>query len=227
MPRSDIGSEPAAARPARPSLGALFRVFLTAGAISFGGGVVAYLREFLVSRRNWLDDDDFLSALEISETLPGLNSVNLAVIVGDNLRGIAGAAAAVAGVLLPGAIVVMTLGVLWEERRHNPDVTAFLVGIASAAVGLLLVVTLQLGRRQLTRLPDIAIVIATFVAVSIYRVPLAIVLLTVGALSILLYRPRRSDAAGKLATSAPEGAAKFVREHLPFHRGPRHGRLRT
>ena len=69
----------------------IFKVFLTAGAISFGGGVLAYLREYLVREQKWLDDDDFLDALEVSETLPGLNSVNMSVIVGDRLRGAIGA----------------------------------------------------------------------------------------------------------------------------------------
>jgi chromate transporter len=205
------------ATPARPSLGALFRVFLITGAISFGGGVVAYLREYLVSREGWLTDDDFLAALEIGETLPGLNSVNIAVIVGDNTRGIAGAAVAVLGTLLPGALLVMTLGVLWEERRHNPQVTAFLLGIAAAAVGLLLVVTLQLGRRQFSQLTDAIVVFATFIAVSIYGVPLVWVLLTLGPISIFLYRPRRA------APAPPPGPE---REHLPFFRGPHHGKFR-
>src|SRR5437879_7870501 len=103
----------------RVSLGAIFRVFLTAGAISFGGGVIGYLREYVVYSEGWLDDDNFLDALELSETLPGLNSVNMSVIVGDRLRGAAGAAAAVTGLLIPGMTVVMTLGVIWDAQRRN------------------------------------------------------------------------------------------------------------
>ena len=95
------------------ALGQIFRVFLIAGAVSFGGGVVAYLREYLVRASHWLSDEDFMSALEISETLPGLNSVNIAVITGDDLRGVPGAAAAVAGLMLPGAVFVMVLGVAY------------------------------------------------------------------------------------------------------------------
>ena len=44
----------------------------------------------MVSEAKWLDDEAFLDALEISETLPGLNAVNMRVIIGDNLRGIPG-----------------------------------------------------------------------------------------------------------------------------------------
>ena len=54
------------------SLAKLFGVFFYIGATSFGGGVIAYLREHLVSRQKWLDERHFLAALEISQTVPGL-----------------------------------------------------------------------------------------------------------------------------------------------------------
>jgi len=170
-------------------VGAIFKTFFTAGAISFGGGVVAYLREYLVHQQKWLDDEGFLDALELSETLPGLNSVNMSVIIGDRLRGIAGAAAAVAGLLLPGMVVMMTLGVLWSEQRHNPYLRAVLIGVAASAVGLLTTVTLQLGHRQFVRLADLLFIGATFVAVSLLNISLVIVLLTLGPLAIWYYRP--------------------------------------
>jgi chromate transporter len=215
MPPSSTASEPARAE-AIP-LREIFKLFLTAGAVSFGGGVVAYQREYLVRDRKWLTDEDFLSALEISETLPGLNSINIAVIVGDNLRKIPGAIAAVLGLMIPGTAVMMTLGVLWEQSRHNPNVTAFLLGIAAAAVGLLFVVTVQMGRNQLARLPDLIVIVVTFVAVSIFRVSLLWVLLGIGAVSIFLYRPGSQEA------KRPAPAEHL---HLPFHRGARHGKLR-
>ncbi|HEY2525216.1 MAG TPA: chromate transporter [Candidatus Binataceae bacterium] len=178
----------AEAAPGVP-LGTIFRTFLTAGAISFGGGVVAYLRDFTVTETKWLDDDAFLDALEISQTLPGLNAVNMSVIIGDNLRGIPGAIAAVLGLVLPGVIVIMGLGAAWQEESHNPLVRAFLIGVAAAAVGLLSTVTLQLGHKQFVKPLDLAIILATFIAVSIAHVSLYIVLLVIGTAAILLYRP--------------------------------------
>jgi chromate transporter len=174
----------------RPSLRTLFKIFLIAGAISFGGGVVAYLREYLVREERWLDDEQFLDALEVSETLPGLNSVNMSVIAGDRLRGTIGAAVAVAGLMLPGMIMIMTLGVLWSAQRHNPIITKFLIGIAAAAVGLLTSVTLQLGRKQFMRPVDAALIFATFAEVSLMHVSLLWALLTVGGVAVWIYRPQ-------------------------------------
>ena len=133
-PTPGAASSPPAA--ARVALSQIFKVFLMAGAVSFGGGVVAYLREYLVRASHWLSDEEFMSALEISETLPGLNSVNIAVIAGDDLRGVPGAVAAVGGLMLPGAVFVMVLGVLWAESRMNPVVSAVVVGIYWSAAGV-------------------------------------------------------------------------------------------
>jgi chromate transporter len=195
---------------ARVSLGMIFWTFLTAGAISFGGGVVAYLREYTVSNTKWLDDETFLDALEISQTLPGLNAVNMSVIVGDNLRGIPGAIAAVTGLMLPGVIVIMGLGAFWQEQSHNPQIKAFLTGVAAAAVGLLTTVTLQLGHKQFVKPLDLAIIVATFVAVSILRIPLYLVLLIIGSIAVLLYRPGAKH-------EALEERARHLRERL-LHR---------
>jgi chromate transporter len=184
-------------------------VFVSAGGLSFGGGAVAYLREYIVREQGWLDDEGFLGAMEISETVPGLIAVNMSVIVGDNLRGIPGAIVATLGMLLPGAISVMALAILYQSNHANPHVKEFLLGIAAAAVGLLATVALQLGRRQFGKFPDVAIVIVTFVMVSILKVSLPIVLVTLGPISVWLYRPRISE-------------PRRRDEHLPFHRGPRH-----
>jgi len=210
--QSGTASSNATSKAASVPLGEIFKVFFMAGAISFGGGVVAYLREYLVRSSGWLSDEDFMSALEISETLPGLNSVNIAVITGDDLRGVPGAAAAVAGLMLPGAVFVMVLGLLWNQSRHNVTVSHFLLGIAAAAAGLLLVVSLQLGKQQISKFPDLFIVLATFLAVSVFKISLAWVLIGIGTLSIWLYRPHPAR------PQAPE--------HLPFHRGPRHNHYR-
>jgi chromate transporter len=209
-----VTADVAAAKSERPSLGRIFKVFLMAGGISFGGGVVAYLREYLVRGEGWLNDDEFLDALEISQTLPGLNSVNLSVVVGDRMRGVVGAAVAVAGMLLPGMFVVMTLGVLWEQQHQNPMVKHFLIGVAVAAVGLLATVTVQLGHRQFTHWLDLTLLMITFAAVSVFHVSLVVVLFTIGPVAVWIYRP-----------GSHHGEREVKLPHPHFHR--RHELLRN
>jgi chromate transporter len=185
-----IGATPGP--PAAVSLGRLFNVFLYIGATSFGGGVVAYLRDHLVQRQRWLTDDQFLAALEIGETVPGLISTNVSVIVGSRLRGVRGSVAATIGMTLPGAIAVFVLGLLYARFRSNPEVKAVLTGVSAAAVGLILAVTLQIGRREVTKWLDLAILIPTFVLVGMLHISLLPTLVMIAPIAIWIHRPNRA-----------------------------------
>jgi chromate transporter len=180
----------AVTRTEEVSLASLFRLFLTIGAISFGGGVVAYLREYIVRGQQWMDDGQFLDALEVGQTLPGLIAVNLSVIVGDRIRGAKGSVAAAVGILLPGSIVVMIAGILFIGNKQNLNVNHFLAGVAAAATGLLTAVALQLGHKQLVHVRDFLLVMATFAAISLLHQSLVIVILVVGPIAVMLYHPK-------------------------------------
>jgi chromate transporter len=137
-----------------------------------------------------MDDDEFLDALEIGQTLPGLIAVNLSVIIGDRVRGAGGAVAAALGVLLPGSTIVMVAGILYMGNRQNLTVNHFLGGIAAAAVGLLTAVALQLGHKQLVHVRDFLLVIATFIAISLFHQSLLVVILVIGPVAVFLYHPK-------------------------------------
>lgn len=188
-------------RPAReaPSLARIAHVFFMIGATSFGGGVVAYLRQALVEREEWFNDDQFLRILELSQTLPGLNSVNMAVLAGDEVRGTRGAAVAGLAMIVPGVIFVMGLGAVYVLYAKDAWMNALLSGAAAAAVGLLLATTFQLGKKQFSKPIDLALVLATAYAVGELRISLMYVVPVVGGIAIWLYRPRR--------TKSPEGSA--------------------
>jgi chromate transporter len=173
-----------------PSLLQIARIFGVLGTTSFGGGVVAYLRQALVERERWFDDREFVRLLELSQTLPGLNAVNLAVLAGDGVRGARGAIVAGLAMTLPGAAFVLGMGALYAPYANAGWMRALLGGAAAAAVGLLLATALRLGRPQFRRPLDLVILLVTAIAVGELRLPLVWVVPVVGALAIWLYRPR-------------------------------------
>ncbi len=175
----------------KPSPAEIFAAFFRIGVTSFGGGLVAYLRDALVAEKNWMTEDEFLAALEIGQTLPGLNSVNVAIIAGRKLSGPAGAIAAATGLVIPGAVILVILGLLYVRFRSNPDVAAALAGIAAAAVGLLFQVTLKIGAKQFLNPLDLAFVLLTFVLVGLCHVSLPVALFLIAPFAIILHRPRK------------------------------------
>lgn len=175
--------------PPRVSLWRLFSVFSLIGVTSFGGGIVAYLRRSLVEKEKWLDAEEFMAALEISQTLPGLNSTNMSVIVGRKLRGAVGALVSVLGMIMPGAVIVTALGFAYSALRHDPKVAVVLTGVAAAAVGLLVQVTFKIGWKQLIRPKDLVFVLAVFVAVGLLHISMVVTLVTLAPLAIWMNRP--------------------------------------
>jgi chromate transporter len=185
--------------PARVSLIEIFRAFLVVGGISFGGGLIVYLRNTIVKKHHWLDETSFVDMISISQTLPGSYAVNIAVFLGDRLRGAVGAVAAVVGLCLPAALFMFAAGVLYGIHGERPDVTAMLHGVAAAAVGLVMAVTLQIGRESVRQLFDFVIVALVVIGVHLLHLRVPYVLIGAGVLAIWWHRPRATavEASGR------------------------------
>jgi chromate transporter len=168
----------------------IFSAFLVIGATSIGGGVVAYLRSSLVAKHRWIDDPTFVQMLSISQTLPGLNATNMAILVGDRLRGVPGALVAIIAICLPGGLIMFNVGMAYGLHNEKPLVTAMFQGIAAAAVGLVLAVTVQLGQKSLKYRDDLIFVALTVIGVNVFHLSVLYVLLGVGAFAIWWRRPR-------------------------------------
>lgn len=185
-------ARPTAARatsPAGVSPLTIFLVFLQIGATSFGGGVIAYLRDALVRKRQWFDDVEFLEMTSISNTLPGLNATNMAILAGDRLAGWAGATAALVGMCLPAFFFMTAAGMVYSESHARPLASAALRGVAAAATGLIAATWFKIGKKSLHGFYDAFFVTAAILGINYFKWGVPITLLAVGAVAIFTYRP--------------------------------------
>lgn len=173
----------------------LVAAFAQLGAASFGGGLAPFIRQMVVYRRRWMDDHEFLRGLEITQMLPGSNAINLTVYVGQRFQGTAGGLLSVAALAVPGVVALLALGFLYFDRGYLPAARSFLAGVGAAAVGLALANVIQVGRRGITTLSGVLLMLATFAAIGLLRLPLAPVLAALGGLGVWLHWPR--DARGR------------------------------
>ncbi len=132
------------------SLAGIFFFFVKAGALVFGGGYVllAFLRSDLVDRWHWLTDAQLLDAIVVGQITPG-PVFTTATFIGYVLRGVPGAVAATVGIFLPGFLLVAVSRPLLAMVRTSVAASAFLEGVNVAAVALMTVVSVQLGRAAL------------------------------------------------------------------------------
>jgi chromate transporter len=181
----EADAEPA---PARVAIGRIFLEFLIIGGTSFGG-VVPYLRASLVTRRRWLTDKEFVELLSISQSLPGLNATNMAILVGQKLRGALGTIVGVLGICLPGSVLMFIVGIVYRAHGNHAWATGALKGVAAAAVGLVLFTVVQLSKRSLEQRVDYLFLALTVIAVNLLHLSVLLALVAVGLLAILWHRP--------------------------------------
>jgi chromate transporter len=169
------------------SPGELFRVF-TRLALQGFGGVLPVAQRTLVDEEHWLNREQFLELLSISQILPGPNICNMALVLGDRHFGWRGGFAAMAGVLLAPLVVVLLLAVGAQQLRDQPVITDALRGMGVAAAGLVLSTALRLGggmKRNALGWPGCAIFVTlTAVFIGLLRWPLVGVILGLGSAAI-------------------------------------------
>jgi chromate transporter len=116
----------------------LFLLFSQLGLSSFGGGVSAWMHRAFVERRAWLGEAEFSAALALARIMPGVNVVNLAVLIGQRLRGSPGATAAALGLVVGPSLVAIGLTVAYGAFAGSVVLHAAIEGGAAAAAGLLI-----------------------------------------------------------------------------------------
>lgn len=184
----------AASDPDRPSVAALFTGFLILGLTGFGG-VLPLARRMLVERRRWLSAEEFSDLLGLCQFLPGGNIINLSVAVGLRYRGVAGAIAAITGLIAAPTAVVLLLGVVYDRYSADPHLRHLFAGLAAAASGLLVTVAVKIALPLRRRVEGLAVAVLCFLAIAVLRLPLLPTMLVLAPLGILLtwWAGRRTD----------------------------------
>jgi len=168
-----------------PTIGGLFKGFLLLGLTGFGG-VLPLARHMVVEQRRWLTAAEFNELLSLCQFLPGGNIINLSVAIGLHFRGLAGAVAALLGLIAAPTAIVVALGVVYGRFSHEPHVVHMFAGLAAAAAGLLISMALKLALALRRRPFAIAIALVLFVAIAGFHLPLVPTMLVAAPASILL-----------------------------------------
>jgi chromate transporter len=158
--------------PARPSpnFGEAFRVWLKIGCLSFGGpaGQIALMHRVVVDEKKWIDEPRFLHALNFCMLLPGPEATELAAYIGWLLHGVRGGL--VAGILfvLPGALVMLGLTLLYVYGRGLGPIDGALFGIKAAVLVIVIEALLRIGRRSLKSQLLVALAAGGFIGIYFF-----------------------------------------------------------
>lgn len=125
----------------------LFYTFFKIGLFTFGGGYAMLpLIQDAVVQNNWIDFDEFINFVAVSESTPGPFAINMATYVGSTQGGIIGAFFATLGVVLPSFIIILIVARLYEQFKNSKVVSAAMSGLKPAAVGLIASAVITMGK---------------------------------------------------------------------------------
>lgn len=117
----------------------IFITFFKIGLFTFGGGyaMIPLIEEEIVNKKEWLNSDELIELLTLSESVPGSVSINSATMIGHKLARRAGSLVAVLGVVLPSYIVILVISIFSRIFYGNEIIKAALIGVRCAVVALI------------------------------------------------------------------------------------------
>lgn len=132
------------------SLKELFWIFFRIGAFTLGGGyaMLAMVEQIVVTKKQYIEKDEFWDLIAVLQSLPGVFAVNTALYVGYKLRGRWGAFWAVLGAVLPSFLAIVLIAMCFTEIRDNEYVERLFRGIRPCVVALIAVPAFNLIRKN-------------------------------------------------------------------------------
>ena len=172
------------------SRGAVSRIELASGFLKIGlvgfGGVAPWARRVIVEERRWMSEADYAAILGVGQILPGANTVNAAVIIGERFQGPLGSLIAVAALMACPLAILIAAAMVYARVAGMPDVAAALDGLAMAAAGLVIGTALKMARALRPDLRSVVIGSFAVVAVAGFGVSLVWTVAVLAPVSVLL-----------------------------------------
>jgi len=192
--------------------------FLKLGVIGFGGPAahMALMRQELVVRKRWLSDHDFIDLIGAANLIPGPNSTEVAIHVGNLRAGWRGLLAAGICFILPAAVIVGWIASLYVQYGRLPEFEGILRGIKPVVIVIILQALWGLGRAVLRR-PVMMAAAGAAAVLNILGIHELVLLFGTGAalaLLRLMRRPSKTLLSGALPLpglllAAPKTLASF------------------
>lgn len=172
----------------QPLLATLAGIMFKVGLISFGGGyvMIPVLQWEVVDRLAWLSLRQFLDGILLSYVTPG-PLIILAAFVGFITSGFLGAAVATVAIFLPPILLILALTPIFQKIKAAPSLRRVIQGILDALVGMLALVTVQLGLGAVTDLKTLGMMTAATLALMVLDLNLLWLIAAAAVVSVVIF----------------------------------------
>ena len=158
------------------------RTFARIGILSFGGPAaqIALMHREIVDEKQWVTEEEYLSALSFCMLLPGPEAMQLATWIGWRKHGTLGGLIAGGLFVLPGALIVLALSMIYAAWGTLPLVAALFTGVQAAVLAVVVEALLRVSKRALKSRTQWVIAVLAFIALFAFAAPFPAVILAAG-----------------------------------------------
>lgn len=182
------------------------RAFAKIGVLSFGGPAaqIALMHRTLVEESGWLSERQYLNALNFCMLLPGPEAMQLATYAGWRLHGVVGGLLAGLLFVIPGALVILGLAMIYAYFGNLPLIDGLFLGIKAAVLIIVIEALLKVAKRALTARHYWLVAAGAFIGIFFLALPYPLIVLAAAAYGFFLAGPQ----APPQAVAAPSASAK-------------------
>ncbi|MEG0496371.1 MAG: chromate transporter [Carnobacterium sp.] len=164
----------------------LFSSTFTLSAFTFGGGyiIVPLMKKRFVQDLKWIDEEEMMDLVAISQSAPGPIAVNASIIVGYRMAGIPGALLSTLGTVLPPLAIITAISYFYIAFRENAVINALLFGMQAGVAAVIVDVVINMGLAIIKdkRLLPVIMMILSFIATAVFDVNIVLILFICGAI---------------------------------------------
>lgn len=216
--------------PSAVTLAEASRYWFQLGWVSFGGpaGQIALLHRELVDRRRWLSERRYLHALNYCMLLPGPEAMQLATYLGWLMHGVPGGLIAGGLFVIPSVFVLTALASIYALWGQLPLLASVFAVLKPAVLAIVLMAAWRIGRRTLHTPLLVALAIAGFLALALFKLPYPLVVIGAGIIGLLVarWRPALLQTGGSHGSAAAGPQADQVAAlHDDHSESPAHARF--
>ncbi len=166
----------------------IFTTFAKIGAFTIGGGyaMIPIIQKEVVDKNRWIEENDFLDILAISQSAPGILAVNISIFLGYRLRGVKGSIVATLGSALPSFLIILLIAMFFAGYQDNPTVIKIFKGIRPAVVALIAVPMINMAKKARLNIYTGILAVATALLIIFLKVSPLYILLVVGVVFTVL-----------------------------------------
>lgn len=183
-------------------LAVMFWTMAKIGCFTFGGGwsIIGQVQNEFVEKRGWMTEEQIVDFMSLAKSFPGVMIINMSVLCGYAMEGVAGALAASFGLSAPAVFAIGLVAYFYDSLKNNPAIEKILGGVRCVVIPIILQASWKLKGKSLVSNASWAFFAAAFVLCAFTGISKPLVIVAGAVLGLVFFKNACGEEDGKEET---------------------------